>query len=181
MHNLLGIKSERILAINQLYNNLGILVIGSLLCFMKNLALGHAFNAKDLFKNFNINSIKITPEEVKKIYSDGNKRDLCSQIFSKALEIVVEDIIENNVHFQLPTLGRSKADLYMRRTSGEDFIKARNNGKWEDVDFVNSFFSAYQLCLRMYGNKRSERSKPIYLNKQLSDKITKHTNEGKQY
>jgi hypothetical protein len=38
-------------------------------------------------------------------------------------------------------------------------------------------FSGSELTLEMY-NKGKERSKPIYINKELKDKITKNINSG---
>jgi hypothetical protein len=51
----------------------------------------------------------------------------------------------------------------MKRTDGKDFKKAFKRGKWNDVDFVTSNFSGYQLALDMQSEKRLPRQKNIYL------------------
>ena len=148
---------------------------------MNNYAMGHAFNGKDLFMNFPVDKLKMTKQQCIDIYSDGNKRDLAEQIFMKSVEMVVNDIIDNNTHFKFPGIGRTQAYMYMKRTDGKDFKKAFKNGKWNDVDFITSNFSGYQLALSMQSEKRLPREKPIYLSSKDKQRIIDNTNEGKQY
>ena len=151
-------------------------------CYMsKNYAMGHAFTGKDLFMNFPVDKLKMSKEQCIEIYPDGNKRDLAEQIFIKSVQMVVDDIIDNNVHFKLPGLGRTQAYMYMKRTDGKKFKKAFKNGKWNDVDFITSNFSGYQLVLEMQSDKRLPRQKDIYLSSQYKQRIIDHTNAGKQY
>ena len=146
-----------------------------------NFAMGHTFSAQDIFHNFPINKLKMDYDTVRKIYSDGDKRSLSASIFSKGMQLIVEDIIENNVHFLLPTLGSNEAYLYMNKTSGNDFRRAFKNGKWRDVDFLTSNFTGYQLALSVKSTKRPEKIKPVYLGYRHKDRITELTNEGKRY
>lgn len=148
---------------------------------MSNYAVGHAFTGKDLFMNFPVEKLKMTKKQCIDIYSDGNKRDLAEQIFMKSVEMVVDDIIDNNTHFKFPGIGRTQAYMYMKRTDGKDFKKAFKNGKWNDVDFITSNFSGYQLALSMQSEKRLPREKPIYLSSKDKQRIIDNTNEGKQY
>lgn len=146
-----------------------------------NFAMGHTFSSQELFHNFPINKLKMDYNTVKKIYSDGDKRSLSASIFNKGMQLIVEDIIENNVHFMLPTTGSNEAYLYMKKTSGDNFKKAVRRGKWRDVDFLSSNFSGYQLALSIKSKKRPEKEKPIYLGYKHKDRITELTNEGKRY
>ena len=151
-------------------------------CYLsKNYAMGHAFTGKDLFMNFPVDKLKMSKEQCVEIYSDGNKRDLAEQIFIRSVQMVVDDIIDNNVHFKLPGLGRTQAYMYMKRTEGKKFKKAFKNGKWNDVDFITSNFSGYQLNLEMQSEKRLPREKMIYLSAKDKQRIIDHTNNGKQY
>ena len=147
----------------------------------KNYAMGHAFTGKDLFMNFPVDKLQMSKEQCIEIYPDGNKRDLAEQIFIKSVQMVVDDIIDNNVHFKLPGLGRTQAYMYMKRTEGKKFKKAFKNGKWNDVDFLTSNFSGYQLALEMQSEKRLPREKTIYLSAKDKQRIIDHTNNGKQY
>jgi hypothetical protein len=69
----------------------------------------------------------------------------------------------------------------MKRTTDKEFKKAFRNGKWNDVDFIESNFSGYQLTLETKYNNKLPKSKPIYLSAKDRDRITEHTNNGKQY
>lgn len=147
----------------------------------QNFAMGHTFSTKDLFYNFPIDKLKMDYNTVRSIYSDGDKRSLSASIFAKGMQLIVEDIIENNVHFLLPTLGSSESYLYMKKTSGNDFKKAVRNGKWRDIDFLTSNFTGYQLAMSVKSPKRPEKEKSIYLDYKHKDRITELTNEGKRY
>ena len=50
----------------------------------------------------------------------------------------------------------------------------------QDVDFFASHFSGNELVLEMYGTGRC-RTKTIYVDKDIKDKITENTNNGVQY
>ena len=144
-------------------------------------AMGHTFSSREIFHNFPIDKLKMDYDTVRKIYSDGDKRSLAASIFNKGMQLIVEDIIENNVHFLLPTLGNNESYLYMKKTSGQDFKNAVRKGKWRDVDFLTSNFTGYQLALSVKSKKRPEKEKPIYLGYKHKDRITELTNEGKRY
>lgn len=144
-------------------------------------AMGHTFSSQELFHNFPINKLKIDYDTVKKIYSDGDKRSLSASIFNKGMQLIIEDIIENNIYFLLPRLGNNESYLYMKKTSGKDFKNAFKKGKWNDIDFLTSNFTGYQLALSVKSKKRPEKEKPIYLGYKHKDRITELTNEGKRY
>ena len=146
-----------------------------------NFAMGHTFSAQEIFHNFPIEKLKIDYDTVRKIYSDGDKRSLSASIFTKGVQLIIEDIIENNTYFLLPTAGSNEAYLYMNKTSGNNFKNAVKHGKWKDVDFLTSNFTGYQLSLKTKSNKRPEKEKTIYLDYKHKDRITELTNEGKRY
>ena len=147
----------------------------------RNYAMGHCFTGKDLFNNFPVNKLKMSKEQCVATYPDGSKRDLAASIFTRSVQMVVDDIINNNVDFKFPTLGQTQAYLRMKRTTGQNFKKAFKNGKWNDVDFLTSNFSGYQIVLDMESKKRTTRQKDIYLSPKNRDRITENTNLGKQY
>ena len=147
----------------------------------RNYAMGHCFTGKDIFNNFPVNKLKMSKEQCIATYPDGSKRDLAASIFTRSVQMVVDDIINNNVDFKFPTLGQTQAYLRMKRTTGQNFKKAFKNGKWNDVDFLTSNFSGYQIVLDMESKKRTTRQKNIYLSPKDRDRITENTNLGKQY
>lgn len=144
-------------------------------------AMGHTFSTKELFHNFPIEKLKMDYDMVKEVYSDGDKRSLSASIFAKGMQLIIEDIIENNVYFLLPTLGSSESYLYMKKISGNSFKNAFKRGKWRDIDFITSNFTGYQLAMNVKSNKRPEKEKPIYLGYKHKDRITELTNGGKRY
>ena len=144
-------------------------------------AMGHTFSAQEIFHNFPIKNLQMDYDTVKKVYSDGDKRSLSASIFTRGMQLIIEDIIENNVHFLLPTLGTNEAYLYMNKISGNNFKKAFKNGKWRDVDFLTSNFTGYQLALKVQSPRRPEKIKSIYLGYKHKDRITELTNDGKRY
>lgn len=144
-----------------------------------NYATGAAFNLREMFMNFNTKKMKMSCEECKQLTGDAHRDKLAQKIFKECYKLVLNDIIDNNITFHLPT-GSHKSYIHMKRTQGEDFKKARRNGKWGDVDFIASFFSGYQLALTM-GGRRTPRTKLIYVDKNLKNKITQNTNAGKSY
>lgn len=143
--------------------------------------MGHSFTCHDIFMNFPVRKLKMTPEQCKKVYSDGSKRDLAASIWMSSVRLIIDDIIENNTQFKLPGMGRTQSYIQMKRTEGDDFKKAFRRGKWRDVNFIASNFCGYQLQFVMESKKRTRREKPIYLATRDKDKITEYTNQGKQY
>lgn len=143
-------------------------------------ATGCAFNTKHLFMNFPYKKLKINCKKCEEINGDKHRDTLVKQIFRDNVNMVLNDIIDNNVTFELPLNGQVKCDMHMDRVTGEDFQNLRRAGKWNDVDFLKSMFSAYQIVLNMKG-KRTPRQKKVYVGKEMRDRITKYTNEGKQY
>ena len=69
----------------------------------------------------------------------------------------------------------------MKKTQGSDFKKAFKRGKWNDIDFLTSNFTGYQLALSVQSPKRPKKEKSIYLGYKHKDRITELTNEGKRY
>lgn len=145
-----------------------------------NYALGHCFNLKHIFENFNLKRLKMSCKDCLNIMGYTRHRDvLAQQIFKDSVKLVLNDIIDNNVTFLFPGV---PAEIYMRRATDEDFVFARQLGKWQEIDFIASYFSGYELCLVMKRKDGSPtRTKPIYVDKKLKQKIIDNTNNGKQY
>lgn len=144
-----------------------------------NYAIGYTLLAKHLFKFFNTKKLKLTAKECEQLIGNRHKEKVAENVFKCAVKLVIDDVINNNITFQLPT-NKRKAFIKMKRYDNEAFAKGRRNGKWQDVDFLQSNFSAYQMVFQ-YMSRGVTLHKPIYLDKKHKDSITKYTNEGKQY
>lgn len=144
-----------------------------------NYALGYTLNLKDLFKTFNVKKLDMTASECENIIGNRHKELVAEKVMKECINMVLQDIIHNNATFHFPT-NKMEVKLKMKKTEGEEFAKARRNGKWKDVDFLASGFSGYQLCLSLQ-SQGIIREKPVYLDPQNKQLITDYTNNGKQY
>lgn len=142
-------------------------------------ALGYALNLKDLFGTFNIKRLKLKSKKCEELIGNRHKEILMYKVMKYCIKLVIEDIIHNNATFHLPTR-KKKVCIKMKKVEGEQFAKARRNGKWRDVDFLASNFSGYQMVIRFMSGEVT-REKPIYLDPIHKNQITQYTNEGKQY
>lgn len=142
------------------------------------LATGYACSLNDMLARF--------PYEKCKSLT-GNKQERqrkVKKVFKESIKYVLDDIIDNNATFQLPSMGCSKGEIHMKEIQGEDFKTARKNGKFKDIDFLESLFTGYQLHLYLKGKRDTifpKNVKPIYVNRYYKDKITENTNSGKAY
>ena len=144
-----------------------------------NYATGHCFNVDDMFYNFDYSKLDLTCKDCERLNKKPHRDLMVKKIFRAGMKYVLNDIVENNNTFVLPT-GRKRAEIHVKRTSGEAFKKLRAADKWQDVDFFASHFSGNELVLEMYGTGRC-RTKTIYVDKDIKDKITENTNNGVQY
>ena len=146
-----------------------------------NYATGYAFNTDEIFENFPYDKLLVTCSDCNIVNGDYHKDKLVKRVFKDALKLILVDIIDNNITFQLPT-GSRRAEIHVLNYEGKQFKDARKRGKWLDVDFLASNFTGNQLVLELYGKKDSiSRRKPIYVDKRLKDRLTEHTNNGKRY
>lgn len=143
-------------------------------------ALGYACNLNDIFVRFpyekckSLNSKKQTRD----------KRKVVKQVFREGVRAVIEDIIDNNVTFKIQGIGYQGGEIHMEAIRDSEFERMRQLGKFEDVDFLESLFTGYQMYLYIHGKRDDflhRRKYPVYVSKFYKDKITENTNNGKQY
>lgn len=144
-----------------------------------NYSTGCAFNLDELFMNFPYKKLKLTCEECQRINNNPHRDILVKKVFRDCFKLVINDIIDNNITFHLPT-GARKCNIHMKRVRGETFKNLRRAGKWQDVDILESNFTGYEIGFYMYG-KIAPRIKTIYISKPYKDRITLNTNKGIQY
>lgn len=144
-----------------------------------NYAVGYALGLKDLFKNLSFKKLKMSVAVCQKLIKNRHKEIIMAKVMKLCIKLIIDDIIYNNATFKLPT-GKKKAFLYMKKTSDDNFVGARKNGKWKDVDFLASNFSGYQMAFK-YQTGGVMRERPVYLDSSNKKLITDKTNEGKQY
>lgn len=148
---------------------------------MKHYALGWACNLNDIFVRFpyeKYNSL------IKNFKTKSERRKKIKQVFRTGVEIIINDIIENNATFQVPSLGYYGGEIHYEAVKGEDFKKLRAKGKFSGIDFLETLFTGYQLYLFLHGkrdNFLARRKYPIYISKFLKQKMENLVNQGKTY
>lgn len=146
---------------------------------MKYLATGWACNLNDLFVRFPYEKCKTLRAKYK-----SEQRKLVKQVFREGVNQILDDIIENNNTFKIQGIGYQKGQIHMEAITGSEFEKVREKGKFQDVDFLESLFTGYQMYLYVSGKRDNflhRRKFPIYIGKFLKDKLTKYTNQGRPY
>lgn len=148
---------------------------------MKHYALGWACNLNDIFVRFPYEKCKSLMKNFK---TKQLRRQKVKQVFREGVQQILDDIIENNNTFKIQGIGYQGGEIHMEAITNQDFINARKNGKFEKIDFLESFFTGYQMYLYVHGKRDNflhRRKFPIYVNKFLRDKLVEYTNQGKKY
>lgn len=143
-------------------------------------ATGSAFSLADIFINFPYKKLKMGVNDCQRINGDRHRNLLVQKIFKDHMKMVMNDVIDNNVTFVLPT-GSRRCEIRMRTIKDNDFKNLKRSGKWKGVDFLKSWFTGNQLSLFMMSPKRPDRVKNIYVNSEMTRRIDEYTNEGKTY
>lgn len=143
-----------------------------------NYKTGYAFNAKELYEMFDITNIKTHHSILKEFYKTREKKEMAVQVFLYTIKLIILDIINNSVTFVLPTAKRSQ--LQMKATKGDAFKKYRQGGGFQEIDFLESNFTGYQIEFK-YWTKESEKAKCVYVGNNFKNKIIENTNKGKKY
>lgn len=142
-------------------------------------ATGHAFSTSDIFRFFNIKRLKCSAKLCEKLIGSRHKEDLAARVFCSAVRLIIDDIIHNGVRFVLPTRKMS-SHLQVERINEDEFIRARKNGAFQDVDFLRSNFTANRLMFT-YQSQGVIHKKHVYVDANRKNILTEYTNNGKQY
>ena len=148
---------------------------------MKHYAIGWACNLNDLFVRFPYEKCKSL---IRNYFTKYTQRQKVKQVFREGVQQILEDIIENNVTYKVQGIGYQGGEIHMEAVKGTEFEKARQNGKYKNIDFLESLFTGYQMYLYVHGKRDNflhRRKFPIYVNKLLRDKLVEYTNKGKTY
>lgn len=143
--------------------------------------LSHCFHPYDLYETFNATGLKIKRTVVQEKYGCNKKRKLCASVLIYFFYLIICDILENNVTFELPLFNNRLAFISVKPIMGEDFKLARQRGAFGDVDILMSNFTGYQFNYSWQTKSGRYRYKPVYLSKKFKDVFVKYINEGKQY
>ena len=148
---------------------------------MKYFSSGWACTLADIFVRFPYEKFKTLSEicntKIKKL-------SLIKKVFQEGTLLMLEDIVEHNVTIKLQGVGYQSGELHMEPIKDDDFINARKHGKFQDIDFLESLFTGYQIYLFIHNkhdNFLHRKKYVVYTNKYLKDKLTEYTNKGRAY
>lgn len=140
-------------------------------------ATSYALKADELYTSFPTK--KYMSMKAKELPSrfNGDFKVMYGEMFRYFMYLLIKDVIENQVTFKFPPTGDGSSWIEMTPISGDDFIKARQNGAFQDVDFLVSDFTGYQLTYRK-SNRYGSWRKRIFVSSKYRDRITELTNKG---
>ena len=76
-----------------------------------NYATGCAFNLDEVLINLDKSKLNMTSALCEKINGDKHKDTLIKQICLEGMKLVLDDIIDNNITFELPTGSARKTQI----------------------------------------------------------------------
>lgn len=104
--------------------------------------------------------------------------DALSDPFKYCFKIIIETILEQKVRFKLPVSMEAYLDFEI--VSGDMFEIQRQNGRFQNIDFIQSDFTGYVLKYYFKG-KSYLRSYPIYLGGELKELFLNKINSGEKF
>ncbi len=138
----------------------------------------HTYSAVELYKTYNLDRLK-GKGKIARHYKCRDKKALAQKIFLRYLYLLVRDLIEGGKIFHFPS--QTLASLRMHKIAGEHFKYARKRGKFKEVDFLKSDFSAYLLVMDYETNKGVKITRQVVMSENLAKMIIDKTNEGYKY
>lgn len=109
------------------------------------------------------------------------KKIALRKVVARYFELIVLDIIENNVTFELPLFFNKKGRIKTRVIEGDRFDRLFKYGVFDGLDPMKSQFKMYELVMQIeYKNGRT-RDIPISLDKELTSMLIGKVNNGMIY
>ena len=104
--------------------------------------------------------------------------DALSAPFKYCLGLIFNRILDEKVRFKIP--GRNDAYIDFEIVSGEKFETQRQNGRFSEIDFIESDFTGYFLTY-YFQTKAYQKAMPIYIGGELKKKFLEGINSGVKY
>lgn len=143
------------------------------------LLLNHGLRPGELYKN--------TPKTItdkKTLWFRNNfgwsktLEDSLSGPFQYCFSLILNRVIDDKVRFKLPV--KTEAYIDFEIVSGEDFVKQKQNGRFPEIDFIESDFTGYFLNY-VYRAKAYNKIRHIYIGGDLKQKFLNGINSGIKY
>lgn len=108
----------------------------------------------------------------------SSHNDAIADPFRYCFGLILNKIIDEKVRFKFPYNTDAYIDFDI--ITGDKFIKQRQNGRFQEIDFVESDFTGYFLNY-YYNTKSYQRAIPIYIGGELKQKFLNGINSGEKY
>ena len=110
--------------------------------------------------------------------SSTSYEDAIAGPFKYCFGLILNKIIDEKVRFIIPSV--SEAYIDFETVSGEDFERHRQNGRFKEIDFINSDFTGY--AVRYYFKAKAyQKSYPVFLGSDLKEKFLTKINDGVKF
>lgn len=133
--------------------------------------ISHAVKPRECFYDLDTTGFEdiINSDSLKRHLLDGSKRyDVCGTMLTYFFKMLIEDVIDNNVMFKLPS--KREAYIELHKIGGEELKKARQNGAFSNVDLLRSGFTAARIRFRAKVHNRWL-TKNMYVYSHYRDRI----------
>lgn len=146
-----------------------------------NLFLSYGVRPVTLYTNFHKkHKVSLRQYDVKQcVRSWGSLQECFASIFKYLFLLIIQDVIEEGITFKFPS-NCMNSFIEMVPVSGEDFKDAYRKGAFQDIDFLASNFTGYQVQFRMT-TKYGKWCKRIYVTQKYKDRIAELTNKGRKW
>lgn len=104
--------------------------------------------------------------------------DAIADPFKYCFGLILNKVIDEKVRFKVPV--NSDAYIDFEIVSGEKFISQRQNGRFSEIDFVESDFTGYFLTY-YFQAKAYQKAMPIYVGGELKKKFLNGINTGEKF
>lgn len=115
---------------------------------------------------------------IKHYGSTSSYADAIADPFKYCIGLILNRVIDEKVRFKIPV--RSEAYIDFEIVSDEEFKRHRNNGRFKEIDFINSDFRGY--AIRYYFRAKAyQKSYQIYVGSDLKKKFLDKVNSGERF
>ena len=104
--------------------------------------------------------------------------DCLSGPFQYCFSLILNRVIDERVRFKLPVKAEAYIDFEI--VGGDKFVEHRQNGRFSEIDFIESDFTGYFLNY-VYRAKAYNKIRPIYIGGALKKKFLDGINSGIKY
>lgn len=139
----------------------------------------HGLTAGELYTNVPDKILDLTRSEVIRAtrWEGTSHGDNIGLVFKYCMSLVFHKMLDERLRFKIP---EKTAYIDFEISSGDKFISDRQDGRFSEIDFIESDFTGYFMRY-YYDTKSYQKSTPIYLGGVLKKKFLNNINSGIKY